>query len=264
MKKHSLLVILFLVWAICLGCDDANLYSNIEEKEAVEMQAILLRQGIDCDKINRKDNLCEIRVSKNQLSEAIDILKSNGYPKDEFSDMGTMFKKEGLVSSPLEERIRYIYALSQEMAQTLSKIDGVITARVHIVLPENDPLSEYFQPSSASVFIKHLQNFDIQSHVHQVKQLVVNSVEGLSYDKVSVVPFASSVVKIATQRHARIFGIEVVYEYLPRLRLLVYGLIFFLAIAFLACGYLLWKIYKFENSVNKKMLLKDGVNQIVR
>lgn len=238
---------------ICYGCNNSCLYSNLNEKEAVEMQAILLRQGIDCNKIAGKENLWELRVSKNHLAEAVEILKGFGYPKDEFADMGKMFKKEGLVSSPLEERIRYIYALSQEVGQTISKIDGIITARVHIVLPENDPLSEYFQPSSASVFVKHRQTLDIQFHIHQIKQLVVNSIEGLSYDKVSVVPFASSGVYMAPHKYVRILGIEIAAAYEPRFRLLVFGLIFFTIILMMTCGYMLWQKYKIDQATSKEM-----------
>ena len=244
----SLLLIFFVN-----GCKNSSLYSNLDEQEAVEMQAILLRQGIDCDKTIGKDKLWELKVSKNHLAEAIEILKGSGYPKDKFADMGQMFKKEGLVSSPLEERIRYIYSLSQEVAQTLSKIDGVITARVHVVLPENDPLSEYFQPSSASVFVKHRQTLDIQSHIHQIKQLVINSIEGLNYDKVSVVPFASSTVSIAPQRFERILGIEIVSGYADRFRILVYGLIFFMGTSMTGCCYLFVKMHNMKRSTSKEI-----------
>ena len=252
-KRTLIWALLILIASVaCIGCNDTSLYSNISEKEAVQMQGILLSQGIDCDKSKNKENLWEVKVSKNVLYQAIEILKGYGYPKEDYADMATMLKKEGLVSSPLEERVRYIYALSQEVARTISKIDGLITARVHIVLPENDPLSEYFQPSSASVFIKHRPTFDIQAHIHQIKQLVVNSVEGLSYDKVTVVPFASTVINRAPVKYARIFGIEIVSEYLPRFQLLVYGLMFFFIAAFVACGYLLWNTSKIKNQ--KKIL----------
>jgi type III secretion protein J len=247
------ILLLLLLFLFINGCKDSSLYSNLDEQEAVEMQAILLRQGIDCDKITEKDNIWELKVSKNHLAEAIEILKGLGYPKDKFADMGQMFQKEGLVSSPLEERVRYIYALSQEVAQTISRIEGVITARVHVVLPENDPLSEYFQPSSASVFVKHRQTLDIQSHIHQIKQLVINSIEGLNYDKVSIVPFATSMVSIAPQQFERILGIEIAAAYAARFRILVCGLIFFMAISMTGCCYLFWKTNNMERSTSKEI-----------
>ena len=61
-----------------------------------------------------------------------------------------------------------IYALSEELSRTVSEIDGVISARVHVVLPENDPLRRDLVPSSASVFIRH----DTSLPVNDLKQLV--------------------------------------------------------------------------------------------
>ena len=106
--------------------------------------------------------------------------------------MGQLFKKEGLISSPMEERVRFIYALSQEISQTISNIDGVTSARVHIVLPENDPLSGNLIPSSASVFLKHAPDSVAPGKIAAIKELVVNSIEGLAYDKVSVALFETT------------------------------------------------------------------------
>ncbi len=101
--------------------------------------------------------------------------------------MGQVFKKDGLVSSPMQERAQMIFALSQELSRTVSEIDGVMSARVHLVLPENDPLRQQLVPSSASVFIRHRSDMSVGNLVPQVKMLVANGVAGLSYDKVSVV-----------------------------------------------------------------------------
>ena len=208
-------LLLLCLGLLLIGCDRVDLYNNLDEQDANEMQAILLRQGIDCDKTVGKELTCQLRVAKNQLAAAVEILKTHGYPKDKFTNMGTIFKKSGLVSTPQEDRIRFIYALSQEVAETISQINGVITARVHIVLPENDPLSEFFQPSSASVFIKYRQTLDIQKFIHPIKQMVVNSIEGLNYEKVSVVPFPTPVVSAAPPEFVRIMGIEIESAYAP-------------------------------------------------
>jgi type III secretion protein J len=238
MLKRCLLVLTLL---LLVGCDRVELYSNLEEQDANDMQAILLRQGIDCEKSIGKEQTFGLMVAKRQMAAAIEILKGYVFPKKKFTDMGTLFKKEGLVSSPEEDRIRFIYGLSQEVAATISQIDGVISARVHIVMPENDPLSEYFQPSSASVFIKYRQTIDIQQLIHPIKQLVVNSIEGLNYEKVSIVPFATPVITAAPPKFSRIMGIEVHTPYAGRFRLLIYGLIFFFGVLITACGYLLWR-----------------------
>src|SRR5207248_2761592 len=108
-------------------------------------------------------------------------------PRDRFVKLGEVFQKSGLVSSPTEERIRYMYALSQEIADTFMRIDGVLNARVHIVIPNNDPLAEKVVPSSAAVFIRYRPGFDIESLTPQLKSLVTRSIEGLTYDNVTLV-----------------------------------------------------------------------------
>ena len=99
-----------------------------------------------------------------------------GLPRERFDGMGQIFRKEGLVSSPLEERARYIYALSQELANTLSQMDGVITARVHVVLPERGGVGEEATPSTAAVFIKTQPGYALDALLPQIRRLVIHAI----------------------------------------------------------------------------------------
>lgn len=175
---------------VSAGCSQQELYSNLHERDANEMMALLARQGISAAKApGEEDGTWVLSVPSAAFAQSVETLSSLGYPKDEFADMGKIFQKSGLVSSPSEERIRFVYALSQELSHTLSQIDGVLTARVHIVLPNNDPFGEAVKPSSAAVFIKHRQDADIESSIAKIKELVIASIEGLGPENVTVALF---------------------------------------------------------------------------
>ncbi len=176
-----------LMCLVFLGGCSVQLYGGLSEEEANEMMALLLQHGIACEKEPGQEQTFTLLVDGKMVSTALEILRQDGYPKPKFQSMGEVFRREGMMSSPMEERVRFIYALSQEIAETLSHIDGVLAARVHIVLPENNPLQEKTAPSSASVFIKHRPSLDLALLTPRIKALVANSIEGLNYDRVTVV-----------------------------------------------------------------------------
>jgi type III secretion protein J len=178
---------LVLLAALLLSACETELYNNLDQRQANEMVATLQQRGIPAQRVAVKGGQYTVVVDKDRFAESITILKDAGLPRQEFQTMGQVFKKDGLVSSPTQERAQMIFALSQELSGTVSEIDGVLSARVHLVLPENDPLRQQLVPSSASVFIRHRSNAPVGNLVPQVKMLVANGVAGLSYDKVSVV-----------------------------------------------------------------------------
>ena len=178
---------LVLLAALLLSACEAELYNNLDQRQANEMVATLQQRGIPAQRVAVKGGQYTVVVDQGRFAESITILKDAGLPRQEFQTMGQVFKKDGLVSSPTQERAQMIFALSQELSRTVSEIDGVLSARVHLVLPENDPLRQQLVPSSASVFIRHRSNAPVGNLVPQVKMLVANGVAGLSYDKVSVV-----------------------------------------------------------------------------
>lgn len=187
-RRHiSWLGAVLLSCLILTGCNNVELYSNLNERQANEIVATLQRSGILAKRSIGKGNLFAVTVNGAHFANAVRILNDNGLPKEGFSSLGEVFKKDGLISTPVQERAQMIFALSQELSRTVSDIDGVVSARVHLVLPENDPLRQQLTPSSASVFIRHQANAPVTNLVPQVKMLVANGVAGLAYDKVSVV-----------------------------------------------------------------------------
>jgi type III secretion protein J len=170
------------------GCSNQELYSQLSERQANEMVALLRSAGIDADKQSQEGHF-SVLTSRGDFSLAVRTLNAQGYPRETFDSMGKVFKREGFVSSPLEERARLVHAMSQEISNTIANIDGVVTARVHLVMPERNPLVDKLQPASASVFIKHRPDVDLSGQVAKIKALVVNSMEGLPYDNVTVALF---------------------------------------------------------------------------
>lgn len=183
-RKTGLVLLAALALA---GCGTREIYGNLKEDQANEMIAALRDARIDAGKSSDKDGQWSVSVDADSFSRAIQVLRARGLPRDDFASLGTLFEKKGLVSSPVEERARLIYGLSQELSHTVSEIDGVVQARVHLAIPEADPLSDRVKPASAAVFVKYQPGYDLRGQTGAIKSLVTNSIEGLSYDKVSVV-----------------------------------------------------------------------------
>lgn len=182
LKMSKLLfAVTFMGIALVLGgCSDrVELHRQLSEQEANEVVAELADKHIRATKIPAKDGVV-ITVNTADIGRAVRTLEAVGLPRVARATLGDTFRKEGVISTPLEERARYIYALSQELEATLSNIDGVIVARVHVVLPERVAPGEPVQPASASVFIKHDPRLDPDNIRARIRRMVASSIPGMS------------------------------------------------------------------------------------
>jgi type III secretion protein J len=184
------------------ACSRQELYSQLTERQANEMVAALRGAGIDAEKQSQEGRF-SVLTGSGDFPRAVQVLNAQGLPREAFDTMGKVFKREGFVSSPLEEHARLLHAMSQEISNTLANIDGVVTARVHLVVPERNPLADKPQPAAASVFIKYRPDRDLSAQVAQIKALVVNSVEGLAYDNVTVALFPADAMPDDAAKAAR-------------------------------------------------------------
>ena len=190
----SAFIILFLS-----SCDSkTTLMNNLSEKDANDIIAELKKHDISTDKYQEKDGVT-ISIGNDNIENAVNILNIAGLPKKTKESFGEVFAKKGIISTPTEERARYVYALSQEVENTIAQIDGVVVARVHIVLPENIPPKNKLIPASAAVFIKYNNTLDPDAVEAKVKKLVEASIPGLSDqnpERVKVVFFPYHEIKI--------------------------------------------------------------------
>ncbi|MBQ7235301.1 MAG: type III secretion inner membrane ring lipoprotein SctJ [Kiritimatiellae bacterium] len=175
------------------GCDkETTLHSSLEERQANLVMAALIDAGIGCHKSPGEEGTWNVSVVESRFAEAVNLLERRGLPRNPHQGIGEVFKKTGMISSPSEERIRFMDALAQDLAKTISAIDGVVDARVHIVLPENDPFARHALPSSAAVAIRSRWDADITDAIPSIKGLVKNSIEGLAAEKIMVTVFRDS------------------------------------------------------------------------
>ncbi|MBM4361099.1 MAG: flagellar M-ring protein FliF, partial [Deltaproteobacteria bacterium] len=99
-----------------------------------------------------------------------------------------IFDRSSLGATEFEQRINLRRALEGELARSIGTIEGVQSARVHLVLPENRIFASRREDASASVVLKLRGGREFgRREVAGIVHLVAAAVPGLGRDQVSVV-----------------------------------------------------------------------------
>lgn len=189
------MALVLLLVGLLAGCGQSVLYSDLSEQQANEMIAALQSAGMSASKketaLQQSGVGYQVRVAQGDFPAAMRVLAAYRLPRPSYQSMCEMFKKEGFASSAIEERARYQCSLEQELAHTLSGIPGVAEARVHIALPEPDPLGNKTAGSSASVTIYERPGANVRDSETNIKATVKDGVEGLDDPNKVTVKFYS-------------------------------------------------------------------------
>lgn len=175
-----------LLLVLLTGCKEV-LYDNLSQREANKLVTTLRQSDIEAERVDEGDGMFSVLVERNRFAEAVTLLEQRGLPRERFDTMADVFTSDSLLSTPLEERARLAYALSQELMRSLTAVDGILDAHVHLTLSRELPLSNEATPATASVLLNHAPGFDIEALIPDVKFLVAQGVPNLSYRDVSVV-----------------------------------------------------------------------------
>jgi type III secretion protein J len=189
------LSIVTVVALLACGCS-AAIHHGLDEAAANELVTALERGGIPASKSRGEDGAYTVSVASADAVGAIELLRSLGLPRGRRPGLSEIFKSQSLLPTPTEERARYVEALAGEVARTLETIDGVALARVHLVLPETDPLAMDGKPlvaAQAAVLLKLQPDRRTPIAEAEVQKLVAGSVPALAPASVSVV-FTSAAV----------------------------------------------------------------------
>lgn len=181
MVRWSILAIgSWLLLFILVGCAErtnSELYRSLPETEANRLVAFLDAHSIKAVKLAGREGVA-VLVSATSLPLAARLTTEAGLPREQYKGFGSVFQKDGLVSSPLEERARMMFAISQQLESMLMQIDGVVEAKVSVVIPERRS-GHYTELPSAAVMVKHLESLDATLLSWKIRQMVASSVPGL-------------------------------------------------------------------------------------
>lgn len=179
-----------IVVLLMVGCA-SEIEHGLDERAANEAVLALHRAGVGARKQREagEGQRWAVEVPSAEAGRAMEVLKAHELPRGPGTAFRDLYGKQSLVPSPSEDRARWIDALGGELARTLEAADGVVTARVHLALPDPDPLSPQADRGrpSASVLLKRARGATLGISESDVKRLVAGAVSGLSVEAVSVV-----------------------------------------------------------------------------
>ncbi len=160
------------------------LYGNLSPQDASAVVEALESQGVSYE---IRGNGSSIHVPGNQVHRIRMDLVSKGLPAGD-SIGYEIFDRSSFGVSDFVQRTNYIRAIQGELARSISQLNGVRSARVMVVMPENRLLVINPQAvPTASVLVElNGRGLDNQA-VHSIRSLVANSVEGLQAVNVAVI-----------------------------------------------------------------------------
>ncbi len=135
-----------------------------------------------------RDGGASILVPSDQVARVRMLMAGDGLPQGGSVGYEIFDKSDAFGTSSFVENINQVRALEGELARTISSIDLVQSARVHLVLPRRELFSRERQVPSASIVLKlrGAVRLSVQQ-VAAIQHVVAAAVPDLSPSRVSVV-----------------------------------------------------------------------------
>lgn len=90
----------FITMLSMAGCGEhVELHRELSEQEANEVIAELANKQINAQKIPAKSGV-SVRIRASDISRAVNVLEAAGLPRAQRTNLGDIFRKEGVISTP--------------------------------------------------------------------------------------------------------------------------------------------------------------------
>jgi len=136
-------------------------------------------------KINDRDGIVlvpvkDVQTARMKLSAA-GVTKDNGFNYSYLNEQGNFG------NSQFVESTRYLRALENDLSKTISGIEGVAGARVHIAVPRNNTFADENNKVTASVVLNISPGFvSDKEKIRSIIQIIADSVPGLDPKNIAI------------------------------------------------------------------------------
>jgi type III secretion protein J len=178
--------------ALALSCS-VPVAADLEETEANRIVVALEENGIAASKQAdpASEGRWQVTVPRADASPAVRVLRTEGLPAPSSPGVLDALGNSSIVPSRTSEHAKLVAGTAGELERSLSGVDGMLSARVHLAIPAHDPWSSpdgQAQPT-ASVLLRH-RGERAPLSADEVQRLVAGAIPGLAAEQVSVVTTA--------------------------------------------------------------------------
>lgn len=160
------------------------LYGNLGQQDAAQIAAALDAAAIP---YKLEGDSGAITVPADRVHDARLKLAGQGLPEGD-GGFAVMSKDPGFGVSQFMEGARYQHALETELARTITNLQPIEGARVHLALPRQSAFIRDRRPPSASVFIKLKPGRRLESEqTTAISNLVASSIPELEAKQVTII-----------------------------------------------------------------------------
>jgi len=162
---------------------------GLDEQDANRVTSALAQAGISADKSPDPDAESKWRVDvlRDDAAHAVSVLSEENLPRAKSPGLLDALDAHALVPSRIAEHTKLLAGVSGELERTLLGVAGVLSARVHLAVPQPDDLSDTQPPPpSASVLIQYRGDAAPIS-AGDIQRLIAGAVPGLAAERVAVV-----------------------------------------------------------------------------
>jgi flagellar M-ring protein FliF len=163
----------------------ALLYTELDQQDS--SQIVQKLEGLKIPyEIDASGGL--IRVPSNQVGKLRMMMAADGLPKGGSIGYEIFDQKEGFGTTSFVQSINHLRALEGELARTISSLNSIQSARVHLVLPQHELFSHGVQTATASIFVKTRKSATLtRDQIAAIQHLIAAAVPQLQPNQVSIV-----------------------------------------------------------------------------
>jgi len=161
-----------------------TLYASLPDAEKARVVEALRNGGMD---VSVDPTTGDVLVPARDYHSSRIMLAAQGLPTsvpEGYSGIGDI----PLGASRSVENVKIKQAQEMELARSISEIDGVVAARVHLAIPEKSVFARSAVPPSASVFMQMSNGRTLGQHqVSAIVHLVSSSIPSMAKSDVTIV-----------------------------------------------------------------------------
>lgn len=145
---------------------------------------VLEKAGIKY-KLNDQEGVLYVAAKDTQLARL--KLSASGITKDDGFNYSFLNEQANIGNSQFVENARYLRALENDLSKTISAIEGITGARVHIAIPHNNVFADENAKPTASVVLSMSSGLGgDKEKIRAIIEIVAGSVPGLDPKDVAI------------------------------------------------------------------------------